>query len=263
MGDFKCYPIFLSFSSSSLSKPSGPLPMFPAAEDNCAVLCLPCVPNILVIATETGTLYHCAVLEAEEEETGAVERWMRGWEVVPSLYVFECVELELTLKLVAGDDEAPVESDFTCPIRLNSDPLCQHRYHCRHETVHSVCLTWFNKLHKFLQSSYEEDKDSLQELAAAHRCVVEHILCTRPLSRRYLSAPVRGFWIVSLGATIICITSTYECLLLPLLYGSCTVQKTILFLFHYIGVGLQRTFQYAESSGQVHNVFSVLTTSNL
>uniref|UniRef100_A0A8C7UL74 Nucleoporin 88 n=1 Tax=Oncorhynchus mykiss TaxID=8022 RepID=A0A8C7UL74_ONCMY len=211
MGDFKCcIYIFVH----SLSKPSGPLPMFPAAEDNCAVLCLPCVPNILVIATETGTLYHCAVLEAEEEETG---RWMRGWEVVPSLYVFECVELELTLKLVAGDDEAPVESDFTCPIRLNSDPLCQHRYHCRHETVHSVCLTWFNKLHKFLQSSYEEDKDSLQELAAAHRCVVEHILCTRPLSRRYLSAPVRGFWIVSLGATIICITSTYECLLLPLL----------------------------------------------
>lgn len=38
-----------------------------------------------------------------------------------------------------------------------------------------------------------------------------------------LSAPVRGFWIVSdlsLGATMICITSTYECLLLPLLYGS-------------------------------------------
>ncbi|CDQ88637.1 unnamed protein product [Oncorhynchus mykiss] len=99
--------------------------MFPAAEDNCAVLCLPCVPNILVIATETGTLYHCAVLEAEEEETGAVERWMRGWEVVPSLYVFECVELELTLKLVAGDDEAPVESDFTCPIRLHSGLLVE------------------------------------------------------------------------------------------------------------------------------------------
>ncbi|CAB1316534.1 unnamed protein product, partial [Coregonus sp. 'balchen'] len=216
----------LAHSSGSLSKPIGPLPMYPAAEDNygydaCAVLCLPCVPNILVIATETGTLYHCVVLEAEEEEeeTGAVERWMRGSEAVPSLYVFECVELELTLKLAAGEEEPPVESDFTCPIRLHRDPLCQHRYHCTHEAgVHSVGLTWFNKLHKFLQSD-EEDKDSLQELAAEHRCIVEHILCTRPLSSS-LSAPVRGFWIVSdlsLGATMICITSTYECLLLPLL----------------------------------------------
>uniref|UniRef100_A0A6Q2XLE9 Nucleoporin 88 n=1 Tax=Esox lucius TaxID=8010 RepID=A0A6Q2XLE9_ESOLU len=140
-------------------------------------------------------------------------------EAVPSLYVFECVELELTLKLPAVEEEEPVDSDFTCPIRLHRDPLCQYRYHCTHEAgVHSVGLTWFNKLHAFLQSD-EEDKDSLQELAAEHRCIIEHILCTRPLSSS-LSAPVQGFWIVSdlsLGATMICITSTYECLLLPLL----------------------------------------------
>lgn len=43
---------------------------------------------------------------------------MRGSEAVPSLYVFECVELELTLKLAAGEEEF-VESDFTCPIRLH------------------------------------------------------------------------------------------------------------------------------------------------
>ncbi len=129
--------------------------MYPAAEDNygydaCAVLCLPCVPNILVIATESGMLYHCVVLEAEEEEDGgvrhnsvnlfyessnavcaercwapvflcvqAVERWSRGSDTVPSLYVFECVELELTLKLAAGEEEEITESDFTCPIRLH------------------------------------------------------------------------------------------------------------------------------------------------
>lgn len=61
----------------NLGKLLGPLPMYPAAEDNygydaCAVLCLPCVPNILVIATEAGILYHCVVLEAEEEEDGGV-----------------------------------------------------------------------------------------------------------------------------------------------------------------------------------------------
>lgn len=51
--------------------------MYPAAEDNygydaCALLCLPCSPSILVIATETGTLYHCVVLEADDEEDGGV-----------------------------------------------------------------------------------------------------------------------------------------------------------------------------------------------
>ncbi|XP_035536507.1 nucleoporin 88 [Morone saxatilis] len=220
---------YLSYTSHangvSLSKPVGPLPMYPAAEDNygydaCAILCLPSVPTILVIATETGTLYHCVVLDSEEEEdAAAVETWIRGPDAVPALYVFECVELELTLKVAAGEDEEPQEFDFTCPIRLHRDPLCQQRYHCTHEAgVHSVGLIWVHKLQKFLQSD-EEDKDGLQELAAEKRCIVEHILCTRPLLANQ-SAPVRGFLIVSdlaLGATMICITSAYECILLPLL----------------------------------------------
>lgn len=220
---------YVSYTSQAngvrVSKPIGPLPMYPAAEDNygydaCAVLCLPCVPSILIIATETGTLYHCVVLESEEEEeTGAMEKWMRGTEAVPALYVFECVELELTLKVATGEDDDPQEFDFTCPIKLHRDPLCQRRYHCTHEAgVHSVGLIWVNKLQKFLRSD-EEDKDSLQELAAEKRCIVEHILCTRPLPTSQ-SAPVRGFLILSdlsLGVTMICITSTYECILLPLL----------------------------------------------
>lgn len=232
------YPLFIlyetgetyvSYSSLSnevtLSRPAGPLPMYPAAEDNygydaCAILCLPCVPNILVIATETGTLYHCVVLESEEEEeTGAVEKWTRGGEAVPALYVFECVELELTLKVAAGEEEEPPELDFTCPIRLHRDALCQQRYHCTHEAgVHSVGLIWVSKLQNFLQSS-EEDKDSLQELAAEKRCIVEHIFCSRPLVTSH-SSPVCGFLIVSdlsLGATMICITSTFECITMPLL----------------------------------------------
>uniref|UniRef100_A0A8C7WZQ2 Nucleoporin 88 n=1 Tax=Oryzias sinensis TaxID=183150 RepID=A0A8C7WZQ2_9TELE len=232
------YPLFIlyetgetyvSYSSLSngvtLSRPAGPLPMYPAAEDNygydaCAILCLPCVPNILVIATETGTLYHCVVLESEEEEeNGAVEKWTRGGEAVPALYVFECVELELTLKVAAGEEEEPPELDFTCPIRLHRDALCQQRYHCTHEAgVHSVGLIWISKLQNFLQSS-EEDKDSLQELAAEKRCIVEHIFCSRPLVTSH-SSPVCGFLIVSdlsLGATMICITSTFECITMPLL----------------------------------------------
>lgn len=120
---------------------------------------------------------------------------------------------------MAADDDEPQELDFTCPIRLHRDPLCPQRYHCTHEAgVHSVGLIWVHKLQRFLQSG-EEDKDSLQQLAAEKRCIVEHILCTRPLLTNQ-SAPVRGFLIVSdlsLGATMICVTASYECITLPLL----------------------------------------------
>lgn len=215
--------ISLLHSPGNIGKLLGPLPMHPAAEDNygydaCAILCLPCVPNILVIATESGMLYHCVVLEGEEEDDQASEKsWDSRIDLIPSLYVFECVELELALKLASGEDD-PFDSDFSCPIKLHRDPKCPSRYHCTHEAgVHSVGLTWIHKLHKFLGSD-EEDKDSLQELSTEQKCFVEHILCTKPLPCRH-PAPIRGFWIVPdiLGPTMLCITSTYECLVRPLL----------------------------------------------
>ncbi|XP_031513161.1 nuclear pore complex protein Nup88 isoform X3 [Papio anubis] len=215
--------ISLLHSPGTIGKLLGPLPMHPAAEDNygydaCAILCLPCVPNILVIATESGMLYHCVVLEGEEEDDQASEKsWDSRIDLIPSLYVFECVELELALKLASGEDD-PFDSDFSCPIKLHRDPKCPSRYHCTHEAgVHSVGLTWIHKLHKFLGSD-EEDKDSLQELSTEQKCFVEHILCTKPLPCRH-PAPIRGFWIVPdiLGPTMLCVTSTYECLVRPLL----------------------------------------------
>ncbi|MEE6469908.1 hypothetical protein FKM82_008812 [Ascaphus truei] len=216
--------MYIELQKSNVGKLLGPLPMHPAAEDNygydaCAVLCLPCVPNILVIATESGLLYHCVVLEAEEDdEQMSNKSWNPSSDLIPSLYVFECVELELALKLTT-EEEVSLESDFSCPMKLHKDPICPSRYHCTHAAgVHSVGLTWLSKLQKFL-SSDEEDKDSLQELATEQKCLVEHILCTKPLPCR-LPAPIQGFWIISdisLGTSMICITSGYECITRPLL----------------------------------------------
>lgn len=44
--------------------------------------------------------------------------WDSRADLIPSLYVFECVELELALKLASGEDE-PFDSDFSCPIKLH------------------------------------------------------------------------------------------------------------------------------------------------
>ncbi|RLV95828.1 hypothetical protein DV515_00012774 [Chloebia gouldiae] len=172
--------ISLLQSSGSLGKLLGPLPMHPPAEDNygydaCAVLCLPCVPNMLVIATESGMLYHCVVLDGEEDDEQSEKSWDPRSDLIPSLYVFECVELELALKLATGDEEDPLESDFSCPIKLHRDPKCPSRYHCTHEAgVHSVGLTWINKLHKFLGSVTQELRrgvlTSSEEAVAGFQC---------------------------------------------------------------------------------------------
>ncbi|XDB62995.1 hypothetical protein AB1E18_016335 [Capra hircus] len=68
--------------------------MHPAAEDNygydaCAVLCLPCVANVLVITTESGMLHHCVVLEGEEDNEQTSEKsWDSRADLIPSLSAF-------------------------------------------------------------------------------------------------------------------------------------------------------------------------------
>ncbi|XP_055513797.1 nucleoporin 88 [Leucoraja erinacea] len=233
------YLIYCSLTHNStglVGRLLGPLPMHPAAEDNygydaCAILCLHCVPNVLVIATQSGMLYHCVVLEGDEEEYQmSNESWDLRCEPVPSLYVFECVELELVLKLATGDDDEQLQSDFSCPITLHKDPLCLTRYHCTHIAgVHSIGLTWVNQLEQFLLTE-EQDKHCLQELAAEQRCIVEHILCTKPLPFSQ-PAPIKGFWIISdlsLGAAMICITDSYECIIRQLLTTTRPVSPPLL-----------------------------------
>uniref|UniRef100_UPI00398F730D nucleoporin 88 isoform X1 n=2 Tax=Pristiophorus japonicus TaxID=55135 RepID=UPI00398F730D len=260
-------------SSGLIGKLLGPLPMHPAAEDNygydaCAILCLPCIPNILVIATQSGMLYHCVVLEGDEEEDPtANESWDLRCEPVPSLYVFECVELELTLKLATGDDDEQLQSDFSCPITLYKDPLCPTRYHCTHIAgVHSIGLTWVNKLEQFL-STDEDDKNGLQELAAEQKCIVEHILCTKPLpcSR---PAPIKGFWIISdlsLGATMICITDSYECIIRQLLTTTRPVSPPLLCSNPDTGCVASPLRNFASNSFEQHirNILRRSTTNPL
>ena len=65
--------MYLFFSSREVkSELQGPLSMHPPAEDNygtdaCALLCLQTTPPVLVVATPSGKLYHCVVLNKEED----------------------------------------------------------------------------------------------------------------------------------------------------------------------------------------------------
>ncbi|XP_032830353.2 nuclear pore complex protein Nup88 isoform X1 [Petromyzon marinus] len=207
----------LSGKSRTGDRVLGPLPMHPAAEDNygygaCSLLCLRNSPSVLVIATETGTVYHCLLLEEAQTEDG----------LPYTLFVFDAVELELSLNLPSSSElEEQTLADFTCPIRLSRDPLCDMRYHCTHEAgVHSIAITWLPSIQTFVGSPGEEkSEDELTTLADDHPSVVEHVLCTRPSANMHGPA-VQGVCIVrdlSMGAVILCLTSNYEVVTRPLL----------------------------------------------
>lgn len=60
-------------SASDKHPLTGPLRMYPAAEDNygteaCSILCLETQPPVLVVATSEGKLHHCLLLNQPVDE---------------------------------------------------------------------------------------------------------------------------------------------------------------------------------------------------
>lgn len=59
---------------------------------------------------------------------------------IPSLYVFESVELELSLTTVSIESDEPVLDDFSCPIRLLSGLYLVFSWFLSHEKL-CFCLS--------------------------------------------------------------------------------------------------------------------------
>lgn len=80
--------VFLSFSTIKCPL-SGPLTMYPAAEDNygtdaCSIVCLDTTPQVLVISTCSGKLYHCVLLPSPDDECDTTVSQASNWWMVPS-----------------------------------------------------------------------------------------------------------------------------------------------------------------------------------
>ncbi|XP_074641709.1 nucleoporin 88-like [Tubulanus polymorphus] len=206
----------------------GPLAMLPPAEDNygtdaCSIMCLDTQPPILVIATCEGNLYHCIVLPKDDCDTASEISWSISesnntlWEPVVAectLYVYEKIELELSLTTVTLESDDPVIDDYTCPVHLLKDKATTSRYHCHHNAgVHTVALPWTLNLEKI-----SDKLDSVAAFDHTEEAIVEHLICTKPISSSDEN-PVVGLGIVSdtlLGTALICMTSTFQCITLPL-----------------------------------------------
>ncbi|KAL5016642.1 hypothetical protein ScPMuIL_006231 [Solemya velum] len=225
--------IYVSYIDVNSPRPlkfpvNGPLLMHPPAEDNygndaCAISVLNTMPPVVVVATCEGRLHHCLLLSASQEETTLQsESSFRVSETSTiyespqevSLYVYETVELELSLSVPSLDVDGSVEDDFTCPIRLLADPSSDDRYHCLHSAgVHTVGIPWIHQYETFF-SQGADDALSTESLP----CILEHLVCTKPMPSSPPS-PVLGLGVLSgqsPGTMLLALTSDYEFITLQL-----------------------------------------------
>lgn len=235
-GNGDVYAVQLPFKKTSFDqvKVEGPLAMYPQSDDNygvdaCNLICLHSAVPVLVIATASGMLYHCLVLatSASDEDSKDGESWStynqsyNETSADVALYVYESVELSLSL--ISEDSE----DAYSRPIRLHKDPTTYSKYHCTHLTgVHSVALPFVHFLEEYA------DTDELEVLLPqleGEKCIVEHLLCTQPLSA-VDAIPVLGLSVVvtEKGATLICLLASWEFTCVPLASSYLTSAPSLL-----------------------------------
>jgi len=157
----------------------GPLTMRPPAEDNygvdaCSLICLDCVPPVLVVATSSGVLYHCISLVCDEESSQEFSSFP-----IPTLYVYE--SLELTISLTSIKDQ-----EILCPIRLHKSIYNPQVYFCSHIAgVHVVNVPLLSKFN-LKDFSLEDTEPS----------IIENLICTKPLSLAQSSSIPLGLGLI-------------------------------------------------------------------
>ncbi|XP_014780339.1 nucleoporin 88 isoform X1 [Octopus bimaculoides] len=248
----------ITSKSSKFSLLTGPLLVHPPAEDNygtdaCSILCLQTTPPVVVIATNEGKLHHCIVLNeksgkstipdtANSDDSSSLLDLPECNSALSTdlydqscLYVYESVELELSLQSHSLRRNIPIEDVFTCPIHLVKDVSCEERYHCFHSAgIHSVSLPWLIHYEEFCNNSLFNE-ENIPNISQSEKCLVEHVLCTKPLNSSP-QFPVLGLGTTTnhlLGKTIIVLTSELEFLTIPLneryklpLILSCSTQNS-------------------------------------
>ncbi|XP_028167137.1 nuclear pore complex protein Nup88 [Ostrinia furnacalis] len=124
-GDVYMMPCDIEAMSSNQPKITGPLAMYPPADDNygtdsCSIIALgsPDAPPVVVVATCSAALYHCLLLphptERDEGDSHA-------------LYVIEAVELNMVL---TGD----AELEYSYPVHLYPPPTDESDSHALYVT---------------------------------------------------------------------------------------------------------------------------------
>lgn len=233
-GDIYAVQLPVKKTSSEQVKVEGPLAMYPQSDDNygvdaCSLICLPSAVPVLVIATASGMLYHCMVLATivsdddskDEESWSAYNQSYNETAADVALYVYESVELSSSL--ISEDSE----DVYSRPIRLHKDPTMCSKYHCTHLSgVHSVALPFVHFLEEYADT---DDLEVLLPQLEGEKCIVEHLLCTQPLSA-VDAIPVLGLSVIvtEKGAALICLLASWEFTCVPLASSYLTSAPSLL-----------------------------------
>ncbi|GIY22041.1 nuclear pore complex protein Nup88 [Caerostris extrusa] len=197
----------------------GPLTMHPPSEDNygsdaCYILCLHTVPTCIVIATSSGIMHHCIVLEnlnqppSEKHGDSSWDLQTPSDDTSVALYVFESVEIPLTVM----DDLY----DVCQPVRLYKDVSSHIKYHGTHISgLHTIAVPFLQALEESLET---ESLEKLLSEEHKRKCIVEHTICTKALPHME-AIPVIGFdeVVYNDGVYIICILASWEFVCLPII----------------------------------------------
>ncbi|XP_059490254.1 nuclear pore complex protein Nup88 [Neocloeon triangulifer] len=229
-------PNFNPATASGLpAKLFGPLRMFPSTPDNygaesCSLLCLPCQPPVLVIASSSGgVIYHSVLLQKHQDacdvsaddeiqsscfEPGGEDLGVS--ECQKALYVLEKVALELGLLTPEQASEELEDSLFHCRIQLYKDPISTSRYFCCHEAgVNIISVPLVSEILRLAanKTSMETVLDYMPTNALAS--MEQYLLCTQA-SNQSNCLRIQGMTVLSSQSLALCILPNGRCALLPL-----------------------------------------------
>lgn len=212
------WPIFILYGNGLVSKMvinyngekchpglQGPLNFkdFPTGNlaDFCSIMCVPCMPSIIVIAHCDGNLYHALELPINEENQEItstsfqhqdVKQQSYSKPVDSELYLFEIMEVELGLTSCSTSDVN--SKNYTCPIFLYRDLSRLGSYYATHNTgVHSVNMQAVEDLSQFLNT--DDDSDCFESIFNKPSCA-KYLICTKTDPKEKIN-PVLGISIVS------------------------------------------------------------------
>lgn len=193
-GDIYCVESSIEDSRDKIPA-YGPLRMFPSSDDNygsdaSSILVIHTSPPIVAFATSVGTIYNCILLNSEDQQSGNEK----------SLYVVECIELELGISLSEYDEI------ISCPIRLIKNPIEKSMYFSVHKAgIHSITLPLVGKLYEFLDSPDTEFVSYVSE------SLVEYLLCTGVNKGPTLEAlPLLGCTFIDISSSLLVLLSSQK-----------------------------------------------------
>ncbi|KAJ8713149.1 hypothetical protein PYW08_008453 [Mythimna loreyi] len=166
-GDVYMMQCELDKKSPLTPKLSGPLAMYPPADDNygsesCSITALGGgdTPPLVVVATCSAALYHCLLLpNPSEKEDGDSH----------ALYVVEAVELNIVLN---PDDDL----QYSYPVHLY--PCTNNTYACVHAGgVHAITLPMLGHLVDYALAD-ETEMEAVLSAMCSRSSVARHLVCT-------------------------------------------------------------------------------------